>query len=69
MLTDFDDLVIVAGVIALAKSIKINLIAEGVETIEHGACPLKLGCELALGYDIASPMYADDVPVWVNGWK
>jgi diguanylate cyclase (GGDEF)-like protein/PAS domain S-box-containing protein len=68
MLTDSDDLVIVKGVIALAKSFKLKMIAEGVETTEHGSALLKLGCELAQGYGIASPMHADDVPAWVNGW-
>jgi diguanylate cyclase (GGDEF)-like protein/PAS domain S-box-containing protein len=69
MLTDPDDLAIVEGVIALAKSFKRDVIAEGVETIEHGTALLELGCELAQGYGIARPMPASDIPEWVNSWK
>jgi diguanylate cyclase (GGDEF)-like protein/PAS domain S-box-containing protein len=69
MLIDKDDLAIVEGVIALAKSFKRGVIAEGVETIEHGTALLHLGCELAQGYGIARPMPANDIPVWINNWK
>ncbi|MFQ3192175.1 MAG: diguanylate cyclase (GGDEF)-like protein/PAS domain S-box-containing protein [Paraglaciecola sp.] len=69
MLTDADDLAIVEGVIALAKSFKLNVIAEGVETIEHGTVLLQLGCELAQGFGIAKPMLASDIPAWVDDWK
>jgi len=69
MLVDPDDLAIVEGVIGLAKSFKRDVIAEGVETIEHGTTLLKLGCDLAQGYGIARPMPASDIPAWVDGWK
>ncbi|MDX2369636.1 MAG: EAL domain-containing protein [Colwellia sp.] len=69
MLNDVDDLAIVEGVIALAKSFKRDVIAEGVETIEHGTALLQLGCELAQGYGIARPMPANDIPAWVTDWK
>ncbi|WP_210725575.1 sensor domain-containing protein [Candidatus Colwellia aromaticivorans] len=69
MLIDVDDLAIIEGVIALAKSFKRDVIAEGVETIEHGTALLQLGCELAQGYGIARPMPASDIPAWINGWK
>ena len=69
MLVDADDLAIVKGVIALAKLFKREVIAEGVETIEHGTALLQLGCELAQGYGIARPMPADDIPEWVSKWK
>jgi diguanylate cyclase (GGDEF)-like protein/PAS domain S-box-containing protein len=69
MLEDADDLAIVEGVIALAKSFKRDVIAEGVETIEHGTALLQLGCELAQGYGIAKPMPASDIPAWINDWK
>jgi len=69
MLVDPDDLAIVEGVIALAKSFKRDVIAEGVETIEHATALLQLGCELAQGYGIARPMSAADIPAWINSWK
>ncbi len=69
MLNDTDDLAIVEGVIALAKSFKRDVIAEGVETIEHGTALLELGCDLAQGYGIARPMPASDIHAWFNNWK
>jgi diguanylate cyclase (GGDEF)-like protein/PAS domain S-box-containing protein len=69
MLDDADDLAIVEGVIALAKSFKRDVIAEGVETIQHGTALLQLGCELAQGYGIAKPMPGGDIPAWVGKWK
>jgi diguanylate cyclase (GGDEF)-like protein/PAS domain S-box-containing protein len=69
MLDDADDFAIVEGVIALAKSFKREVIAEGVETIEHGTALLQLGCELAQGYGIARPMPANDIPDWIINWK
>ena len=69
MLHDTDDLAIVEGVIALARSFKRDVIAEGVETIEHGTELLQIGCELAQGYGIARPMPASDIPGWISEWK
>jgi diguanylate cyclase (GGDEF)-like protein/PAS domain S-box-containing protein len=69
MLIDPDDFAIVEGVIALAKSFRRDVIAEGVETIECGTALLQLGCELAQGYGIARPMPASDIPVWISDWK
>tara|TARA_R110001583_G_scaffold11285_1_gene51304 strand:- start:18413 stop:21844 length:3432 start_codon:yes stop_codon:yes gene_type:complete len=69
MLIDADDFAIVEGVIALAKLFKRDVIAEGVETIEHGTALLKLGCDLAQGYGVAKPMPACDIPTWINDWQ
>jgi len=69
MLVDVDDLAIVEGAIVLVKTFKREVIAEGVETIEHGTALLQLGCELAQGYGIARPMPASDVPAWISDWK
>jgi diguanylate cyclase (GGDEF)-like protein/PAS domain S-box-containing protein len=69
MLYDVEDLAIVEGVIGLAKSFKREVIAEGVETIEHGTALLQLGCDLAQGYGIARAMPADELPEWITHWK
>jgi EAL domain-containing protein (putative c-di-GMP-specific phosphodiesterase class I) len=69
MMVDADDLAIVEGVIALAKSFDREVIAEGVETIEHGTVLLQLGCDLAQGYGIARPMPANEIPSWISNWK
>jgi diguanylate cyclase (GGDEF)-like protein/PAS domain S-box-containing protein len=69
MLHDADDLAIVEGIISLAKAFQREVIAEGVETIEHGTALLGMGCHLAQGYGIAKPMPANDIPTWLNDWK
>ncbi|MGK0247919.1 MAG: diguanylate cyclase (GGDEF)-like protein/PAS domain S-box-containing protein [Oleispira sp.] len=69
MLVDSDDLAIVTGIIALAKSFDRDVIAEGVETIEHGKALLELGCHLAQGYGIARPMPANEILAWISNWK
>jgi EAL domain-containing protein (putative c-di-GMP-specific phosphodiesterase class I) len=69
MLINEDDLAIVLGVVSLAKAFQLGVIAEGVETIEHGTALLQLGCELAQGYGIAKPMPAIHIPQWLESWK
>jgi diguanylate cyclase (GGDEF)-like protein/PAS domain S-box-containing protein len=69
MLDDLDDLAILEGVIGLANAFKREVIAEGVETVEHGELLLQLGCILAQGYGIAKPMPADKVPIWAANWN
>jgi diguanylate cyclase (GGDEF)-like protein/PAS domain S-box-containing protein len=69
MLSNSEDLAIVEGVIALAKLFNRDVIAEGVETVEHGTALLQLGCDFAQGYGIARPMPVSDIPDWLSGWK
>jgi diguanylate cyclase (GGDEF)-like protein/PAS domain S-box-containing protein len=69
MLDDPDDLAILGGVLSLATAFRRQVIAEGVETIEHGTMLLQLGCELAQGYGIARPMPAAELPQWVATWR
>jgi diguanylate cyclase (GGDEF)-like protein/PAS domain S-box-containing protein len=69
MLDDPEDLGIVEGVIRLAGAFHRQVIAEGVETLAHGAALIKLGCRLAQGYGIARPMPADQFPAWCEQWK
>ncbi len=68
MLDDPDDLAILEGVIGLANAFRRDVIAEGVETVEHGEMLLRLGCDLAQGYGIARPMPAQALPGWVTAW-
>ncbi|MBK9441954.1 MAG: EAL domain-containing protein [Comamonadaceae bacterium] len=68
MLDDPDDLAILEGVIGLSRAFDREVIAEGVETVEHGEMLLQLGCELAQGFGIARPMPGTDVPAWAATW-
>ena len=69
MLEDSDDLAIVEGVVGLAKVFEREVIAEGVETYEHGEALMKLGCELAQGFGIARPMLGSDIVQWISHWQ
>jgi EAL domain-containing protein (putative c-di-GMP-specific phosphodiesterase class I) len=45
------------------------VIAEGVETVDHGVRLLEMGCGLAQGFVIARPMDAGNVPDWVVNYR
>jgi EAL domain-containing protein (putative c-di-GMP-specific phosphodiesterase class I) len=68
MLNDVDDLAIVEGVLALAAAFSLEVIAEGMETTNHGEMLLQLGCDLAQGYGIARPMPATALENWITTW-
>ncbi len=69
MLNDADDLSIVEGVISLADAFQKTVIAEGMETVDHGNILLYLGCELAQGFGIAKPLPAQQIPHWVAHYQ
>lgn len=69
MLHDDDDLAIVEGVIGLSRAFRRAVIAEGVETVQHGVRLLQLGCDLAQGYGIAHPMPAQEFISWHANWQ
>jgi len=69
MLDDPDDLAILEGILGMSAAFRRRVIAEGVETVEHGELLLKLGCDLAQGYVIAKPMPAVELPAWTTSWK
>lgn len=69
MLADNGDLAIVQSIIALAKTFKRKIIAEGVETEAHIHLLNSLGCGFAQGYGIARPMPAEQIQVWFDEWS
>lgn len=60
---------LVKFVITLAHSFDRKVIAEGVESLEHGLILMKLGCRYAQGYAIARPMAATDLPDWISQYN
>ena len=68
MLDDPEDYAIIDGVLALAGSFNRKVIAEGVETTEHGMMLLEMGCDAAQGYGIARPMPAVEIPNWLDNY-
>ena len=59
--TDADDTAIVTAIIALAHSLQMKVIAEGVETGQQLAFLRQQGCDLYQGYDFSEPLSAADV--------
>lgn len=69
MLHDPNDLGLVESVVRLAGAFNRPVIAEGVETLQHGAMLLRLGCRLAQGFGIGRPMPAEAFPAWIEDWR
>lgn len=69
MLQDSNDLAMVAGIISLGRDFRCKVVAEGVETAEHGLQLLRMGCSVAQGFGIAKPMPADQVSEWVRNYR
>jgi EAL domain-containing protein (putative c-di-GMP-specific phosphodiesterase class I) len=69
MLHNSDSLSILSAIMGLASAFHHDIIAEGVETLEHGQLLLKMGCEFAQGYAIARPMPADNFIAWSKKWQ
>jgi diguanylate cyclase (GGDEF)-like protein len=61
-----DSLTIVRSVISLAHSLRLNVVAEGVETEEQAALLLELGCDEMQGYLLSRPVPSDVVPALVR---
>jgi diguanylate cyclase (GGDEF)-like protein len=60
-----DDMAIVAAVIAMGRSMRMGLVAEGVETNEQADVLRELGCDEMQGYLLARPMPGGDFAAWL----
>jgi len=59
MAVDANDAAIVRAIVAVAKSLGLLLVAEGVESAEQLECLRKLGCECGQGFYLSPPVPAD----------
>lgn len=64
ILDDKEDLALVEAIISLARVFECKVIAEGVESIEHGTLLMRLGCDVVQGYAVARPMPAGELVGW-----
>ena len=58
---------VIEAIVALGKAMKLEVVAEGVETDQQYAIVRRLGCDLVQGYFIAKPMPADQLLIWIDG--
>ncbi len=69
LLDDPNDYAIIDSVIGLSESFNREVIAEGVETTQHGLALLAMGCHNAQGYGIARPMPAQEMATWLKHYR
>jgi EAL domain-containing protein (putative c-di-GMP-specific phosphodiesterase class I) len=63
--TDPDDAAIVTAVIQMARSLKLDVIAEGVESEDQLSFLRERGCEAAQGYYFAKPLPPEQAAGWL----
>jgi EAL domain-containing protein (putative c-di-GMP-specific phosphodiesterase class I) len=56
---------IVRAVMAIAKSLRLRVVAEGIETPAQRAALLQLGCAYGQGYLLSRPLTADEATAWL----
>ncbi len=61
LVTDSSDLAIVSAIIAIARHLHIEVIAEGIEAYQQVEILRRLGCTIGQGFLFARPMPADDM--------
>lgn len=57
---------IVAGIVGMARSLKLRVVAEGVETVEQLAFLRGLACDEAQGYHFSRPVSAEEFEAYVR---
>jgi diguanylate cyclase (GGDEF)-like protein/PAS domain S-box-containing protein len=68
LVTDSSDLAIVSAIIAIARHLHIQVIAEGVEAYQQAEILRKLGCTIGQGFLFARPMPAEQcLPLLESG--
>jgi EAL domain-containing protein (putative c-di-GMP-specific phosphodiesterase class I) len=55
--------------LGLARQLKMESVAEGVEDRADWNFVSQRGCDMAQGYFIAEPMPAEDLPAWLADWE
>ncbi|RTZ76042.1 MAG: response regulator receiver protein, partial [Gammaproteobacteria bacterium] len=62
MVTDPESATLVGTIVALAKALGLEVVAEGVETEEETQILTALGCDLVQGYYFSRPVVASEIP-------
>jgi diguanylate cyclase (GGDEF)-like protein/PAS domain S-box-containing protein len=61
VITDANDAAIVDAIVAMAKALKMKVVAEGVEHVQHLEFLRALGCDQMQGYLFSRPLPADEM--------
>ncbi len=69
ILDSAEDQALVESLVDMAHALDRKVIAEGVETVEHGIPLVRYGCDYAQGFGIARPMPTDQVLPWIDAWR
>jgi diguanylate cyclase (GGDEF)-like protein len=57
---------LVTGIVQLASTLQLDVVAEGIETATDGALLIDAGCQYGQGYLFARPMGEDDANAWLR---
>jgi EAL domain-containing protein (putative c-di-GMP-specific phosphodiesterase class I) len=60
------DVAIVRAVVAMARPLRCEVVAEGVESVETWTFLQELGCDLAQGYSLSRPLPAVVLEQWAR---
>lgn len=66
---DSEDAAITRAIIALAHSLHLSVVAEGVETQEQGQFLREAGCEQLQGFYYSRPMPSEQAQAWIKKWE
>lgn len=62
---DKDGLAIVSGILALARSLRLDTVAEGIETEAQRDLLIREGCDVMQGYLLSRPLPAKELEAWI----
>ena len=61
------DLAVVRAIVDLSRSLRLDTVAEGIETAEQLEALRSLGCALGQGYHLARPLDPPDAEAYLSG--
>ncbi|HXW71793.1 MAG TPA: EAL domain-containing protein [Methylocella sp.] len=68
VMSDASDRAIIATIVNLAHNLGMDVVAEGIETIDQLECLRSMGCDIAQGYFCGKPMVAAHLETFLLKW-
>lgn len=69
ILLNEDDLILTQSIINLSQSLEFEVVAEGVETVEHMMLLCRMGCTVVQGYGVLKPAAAAPFLDWLGRYQ